>query len=156
MKSSWRDASGFSTQMERFWPGGDFLEIYAYAEKKGLLITLFTNGTLITREVADHLAMLRPFRIEITIYGPTRETYERVTGIPDSFERCLRGIHLLRERGLPLILKTSVLTINKNEVWDLKRFSEESLGFIEDLTKNIPCFELAFFPDKRVIEFIGF
>ncbi|GAI49460.1 unnamed protein product, partial [marine sediment metagenome] len=34
----------------------DFLEIYTYAKKKGFLISLFTNGTLITPRIADHLA----------------------------------------------------------------------------------------------------
>ena len=33
----------------------DFFHIWAYAKKKGLLPTLFTNGTLITREIADFL-----------------------------------------------------------------------------------------------------
>src|SRR4029453_13908837 len=76
----------------------DFLDIYTYAKKKGFLITLFTNGTLITPRIADYLAVWRPFSIEITLYGLTKETYERLTGIPGSFEKCMRGIRLLRER----------------------------------------------------------
>ena len=62
----------------------DFLDIYTYAKKKGFLITLFTNGTLVTERIADHLAEWRPFAIEITLYGLTKETYERLTGIPGS------------------------------------------------------------------------
>ena len=73
----------------------DFLEIYTYAKKKGLIITLFTNGTLIDEHVADTLAEWRPFSIEISIYGRTKETFERITGVPGSYERCMRGIHLL-------------------------------------------------------------
>jgi len=34
----------------------DFLDIYTYAKKRGFLITIFTNGTLITPEIADYLA----------------------------------------------------------------------------------------------------
>jgi len=106
----------------------DFLDIYTYAKKKGLLITLFTNGIFLTPEIADYLAEWRPFSIEITIYGRTKETYERVTGIRGSYERCMRGIRLLRERRLPLKLKTMVITINKHEIWDMKKFVEEELG----------------------------
>src|SRR5438132_5622203 len=76
----------------------DFLEIYTYAKKKGFLITLFTNGTMVTERIADYLAEWRPFAIEITLYGLTKETYERLTGIPGSFEKCMRGIRLLAER----------------------------------------------------------
>lgn len=106
----------------------DFLEIYTYAKQKGLIVTLFTNGTLITPRVADHLVQWRPFCIEITLYGRTRETYERLTGIPGSYDHCLNGIALLRERGLPLKLKTVGVTINKHEIGDMKRFAEEELG----------------------------
>ena len=106
----------------------DFLDIYTYAKQKGLLITLFTNGTLITPKVADYLADWRPFSIEITLYGRTRETYEKLTRIPGSYDRCMRGIGLLMERNLPLKLKTVAVSINKHEVWDMNRFVEEELG----------------------------
>ena len=68
----------------------DFLDIYTHAKKNGLLITLFTNGTLITEREADHLAEWRPFAIEITLYGRTQETYERVTGVPGSISTTTR------------------------------------------------------------------
>jgi radical SAM protein with 4Fe4S-binding SPASM domain len=106
----------------------DFLEIYTHAKRKGFLVTLFTNGTMITPRIADYLLEWRPFSIEITLYGRTRETYERLTAVPGSYDKCLRGIHLLMERGLPVKLKTVAVTINKHEVWDMQRFAEEELG----------------------------
>jgi radical SAM protein with 4Fe4S-binding SPASM domain len=106
----------------------DFLEIYTYAKKKGFLITLFTNGTIIHEQTADYLAEWPPFAIEITLYGQTRETYEALTMIPGSYDRCLRGIRLLKERNLPLKLKTVATSINKHEVMAMRRFAEEELG----------------------------
>ena len=119
----------------------DFLEIYIYAKEKGFLITLFTNGTLITPQLADEMERRRPFAIEITLYGATPETYERVTGVPGSFGRCLQGIRYLRDRGLPLKLKSMVLTLNRREVWDMKRLAEEELGlsFRFDAMLNPRC-----------------
>lgn len=106
----------------------DFLDIYDYAKRKGFLITLFTNGTMITERIADHLAEHRPFNIEVTIYGATRETYEKLTRIPGSYDRCMRGIRLLQQRHLPLKLKTVAVTINKHEVFDMQRLATEDLG----------------------------
>ncbi|MEA3432199.1 MAG: radical SAM protein [candidate division WOR-3 bacterium] len=103
----------------------DFLDIYTYAKKKGLIITLFTNGTLITPEIADYLKEWPPFSIEITLYGITKETYERVTGVSGSLQRCLRGINLLLERKIPLTLKTMVMTLNKDELWEIKKYVED-------------------------------
>ena len=105
----------------------DFLEIYTYAKQKGFLVTLFTNGTLITERVADYLQQWPPFAIEITLYGRTKETYETLTGIEGSYERCLRGVLLLRDRGLPLKLKTVPTTVNKHEVVAMKDFAEQEL-----------------------------
>jgi radical SAM protein with 4Fe4S-binding SPASM domain len=105
----------------------DFIEIYTYAKKKGFLITLFTNGVLIDEAVADYLAEWPPFAIEITVYGRTRETYEALTTVSGSYVRCMRAIELLRERRLPLKLKTVCTTVNKHEVHAMKRFAEEEL-----------------------------
>src|ERR1700674_456714 len=105
----------------------DFLEIYTHAKRKGFLITLFTNGTLITERTADYLRDWPPFAIEITLYGRTKETYETLTGTSGSYERCLHGIDFLRERGLPLKLKTVPTTVNKHEVVAMKEFSEQEL-----------------------------
>jgi radical SAM protein with 4Fe4S-binding SPASM domain len=121
----------------------DFLEIYTYAKKKGFLITLFTNGTLINEKIADYLVEWPPFAIEITLYGRTRETYEALTQIPGSYDRCLRGIKLLQERGLPLKLKTVATSINKHEVVAMRQFAEEELGlefkFDGQINPRIDC-----------------
>jgi MoaA/NifB/PqqE/SkfB family radical SAM enzyme len=119
----------------------DFLEIYTGAKEKGLLVTLFTNATLVTPEVADHLARYRPFSIEVTLYGATPATCERVTGAAGSFARCLAGIGLLRERGLPLKLKSTVSILNRDEVPAMKRLARDALGlpFRFDALLNARC-----------------
>jgi radical SAM protein with 4Fe4S-binding SPASM domain len=89
---------------------------------------LFTNAVLINKKIADYLAEYPPHSIEISLYGHTKETYEKITGKPGSFERCMRGIHLLTERGMPVKLKTMVITSNKHEIWEMKGFVEEDLG----------------------------
>jgi len=98
-----------------------------YTKRKGVLVKLSTNGILITPQITEYLISWRPFSIEITLYGHTKETYERVIGISGSYERCMEKIHLLIVRGLPSRLKTTAVTLNKNEIGDMKRFTEEAL-----------------------------
>lgn len=105
----------------------DFLDIYTYAKEKGFLITLFTNGVTITPRIADYLAEWRPFAVEITIYGRTQETYERVTGVSGSYTRCIKAIELLIDRKIPLDLKSVIMTLNKHELSGMKQYAE-SLG----------------------------
>jgi radical SAM protein with 4Fe4S-binding SPASM domain len=102
----------------------DFVDVYAYAKKKGLLVMLFTNGTLLNADVADYLAEWTPRKVEITLHGVTRETFERVTRVAGSYDRCMRGIELLLERDIPLNLKTTVTQLNKHELWATKEYAE--------------------------------
>ncbi|HVZ73501.1 MAG TPA: radical SAM protein [Polyangia bacterium] len=120
----------------------DFLDIYKHAKSRGFLVTLFTNGTQITEAIADTLVEWPPFSIEITLYGATRETYERLTRVEGSFDRCMRGIRLLKERGLPLTLKTVAVTINRHEVGDMQRLADAlGVGFKFDgmINARIDC-----------------
>jgi radical SAM protein with 4Fe4S-binding SPASM domain len=102
----------------------DFWEIYSHAHGLGMLLTLFTNGTLITPALADRLAQRRPHAVEITLYGATQETYEKVTGVPGSYAKCLRGIDLLLERGLPLKLKAMAFRLNHHEIPAMQAMAE--------------------------------
>jgi len=103
----------------------DFPEIWEYAKRKGLILTLFTNGSLITPRIADFLQEWKPYNIEIKLYGATSETYERVTGIPNSFERAMHGIELLRERNIQFGLKTMVLTLNRHEFAQIRSIAQK-------------------------------
>lgn len=98
----------------------DFFEIYEHAVRRGFLVTVFTNGTLITEVEADRFAALLPHGIEISLHGSTAGTFERITQGRGSFQRCLRAIHLLRDRRLPLTLKATVLSLNRHEILAIK------------------------------------
>ena len=102
----------------------DLLEIVAYAKRKGFVITLLTNATLLTPQRADRIQALHPAYVEVSIYGATPETYERVTRVPGSFEHFLTGVGLLRERAIPLIIKMPVMTLNQHEVKQAKALVE--------------------------------
>ncbi|RJQ44704.1 MAG: radical SAM protein [Gaiellales bacterium] len=94
----------------------DFRELYLYTKKKGFLVTLFTNATLMTPEIADLLAEWPPFAVEVSLYGASPESYQKVTGSADAYDRCMEGIALLKDRGLPLRLKSMVLAENRDDL----------------------------------------
>lgn len=100
----------------------DFFDIYEGAIHRGFLVTLFTNGTLITESIADRLAALPPHRIEISLHGMTDTTFEQVTLGRGSFHRCRQAITWLIDRHLPLTLKSTAMTLNRHEILDLKHF----------------------------------
>ncbi|MFQ5857610.1 MAG: radical SAM protein [Anaerolineae bacterium] len=102
----------------------DVFEIFGYAKRKGFAITLFTNATLISPGRADRIQALEPTNVEVSIFGATAETYERVTGIQGSYKRFVRGVRLLCERKMPLLVKMAVMTLNQHEVQQAKAMVE--------------------------------
>jgi MoaA/NifB/PqqE/SkfB family radical SAM enzyme len=100
----------------------DFLRLYEHAKRLGFLVTIFTNGTLITEAIADRLAARPPERVEISVHGVRETTFERITQGQGSFRRCLNAIQLLLDRRVPLLLKTTALTLNRDEILEIKDF----------------------------------
>jgi len=107
----------------------DFFQLYEHAIHRGFLVTVFSNGTLITETQADRFAALRPHRIEISLHGITRGAFERITQGQGSYDRCLQAIRLLLDRQIPLVLKSTAMTLNQREILDVKRYVE-SLGTV--------------------------
>lgn len=106
----------------------DFVDIYTYARKKGFLISILTNGTLITEKIADYLAKIPPNSIEITLNGITEKVYEEVTQTRGSFVKAMRAIQLLKGKNLPLVVKSNGMKINRDQILKIKRFSEKLSG----------------------------
>ena len=103
----------------------DFPEIYGYAKKQGLIITIFTNGTLVTNELIGLFRDLPPYAVEITLYGSTAKTYERITGVPGSFGKCLEGIQKLHDNRISVKLKTILMTLNNHEFFDIEQMAKD-------------------------------
>jgi radical SAM protein with 4Fe4S-binding SPASM domain len=101
----------------------DFADIYLMLKRKGLLISVFTNACLVTEE---HVALFKkypPRDIEVTVYGITQETYERVTQKPGSYAAFRRGLDLLLKSGLKVRLKAMALRSNVEELPAIAEFS---------------------------------
>jgi len=103
-------------------------EIFQRAKRLGFLLHLLTNATRITPPLADALEQLEFEHINVSLYGATKATYERVTGITGSFEPFLRGLRCLASRKLSVIVRMAVMTENVGEVRDAQALVED-LGF---------------------------
>ncbi|MFC1714683.1 radical SAM protein [Candidatus Poribacteria bacterium] len=100
----------------------DFFDIYLYLKRKGLLISLFTNANLIRTEHIELFKKYPPRDIEVSVYGVTKETYERVTRVPGSFATFMRALDLLLENGFSVRLKAMALRSNVHEMSEIARF----------------------------------
>lgn len=107
----------------------DWFAIAQYARTRKFLLRLFTNGTLITPRVADQIATLHPYAVEISVYGADAETHDRITQRARSFELVTRAFGLLRERGIRTWFKVPLMRENVRQ-FDALRALAESFGAI--------------------------
>ncbi len=100
----------------------DFAEIYMRLKRKGLLLSVFTNACLINEEHIDLFKRYPPRDIEVTVYGVTEETYERVSRKPGTYAAFRRGLDLLQHNGIPVRLKAMALRTNAHEMPAIAEF----------------------------------
>jgi radical SAM protein with 4Fe4S-binding SPASM domain len=103
----------------------DFKELYLFTRKLGVRVMLFTNARLITPELAEFLAKYPPRElVEVTVYGMHKKSYEAVARAKGSFAEFWRGLNLLLEKKIPLVVKSALLPQNKHELDEFEAFAK--------------------------------
>ena len=112
----------------------DFPEIYAYAKSKGFLVTVFTSGYSVNKEILRIFKRQPPFVLEMTLNAVTRDLYERISGVRGSFSKVMENISALLKEKIPLKIKTQITRDNISHIPQIRRFiSKLGLVFRPDL-----------------------
>ena len=98
----------------------DFEEIYRGLQKLGVVISLNTNGSLLTGKIAALFERLPPSRINVTLYGASEKTYQAVCGV-ERFSVVAENIDRMRAAGVDVRLNVSATPQNAA---DLERIGE--------------------------------
>lgn len=94
----------------------DFPLIYTEMVKMGVMVSVNTNGTLLTPAVLDCFAQHPPEAVNVTLYGASHETYEALCGVGNGFERAVAGVRALREAGIRVQINTTFTAFNKGDM----------------------------------------
>jgi MoaA/NifB/PqqE/SkfB family radical SAM enzyme len=103
----------------------DAVEIYRYAVKKGIIVTFFTNASLVNDDLIKVLKKYPPRKVEITMYGASEEMYRRITGRTGVFRECTANIEKLVASKVPVQLKTVVLKDNEKDLAEIRKYAED-------------------------------
>lgn len=96
------------------YPG--FQELYEHLHDMGIVLYINTNGTMINEHTVQWLKKRAPGRVNITLYGASRETYRRICGQADGYDRAVRAIHLLKDAGIPVVINASMIPENAEDL----------------------------------------
>lgn len=102
----------------------DFFEIYEAMRNMGIVVSINSNGSMLTGEIRDRLLENPPLRMNISLYGGCRETYRNMCG-QDAFDRVLDNIRALREAGVDVRLNLSITPYNQQDIQKIYDISRE-------------------------------
>lgn len=105
----------------------DFPDIYKYIKEQGLLVSIWTNGTLITPRIANLFKNYPPHHVRISLYAGSYEGYEKIAERGEAFEMIKKGAGLLKEKGVYFTFRSLITKINFNELDKMEKFAK-SLG----------------------------
>lgn len=97
----------------------DLPELIRAAAAMRYAITLQTNAVLLGEADARMLGDMPTVRVDVSVYGARPETHDRLTGMRGSFAATRRALELLRENGVPVLLKVTVGDFNFGEIEDI-------------------------------------
>jgi radical SAM protein with 4Fe4S-binding SPASM domain len=94
----------------------DIFEIAEYGIKKGLRLSLATNGTMIDKDMAKKIRDIGFARISISFDGAKAETHDKFRAISGSFDKAIEGIKNLIELGVSTQINTTIAKHNFKEL----------------------------------------
>lgn len=106
---------------------GDFLT------KKGIKLTIITNGYFLNDEVIQKINKIKPYMVAISIDGP-EETHDLIRTIKGSFKKTIQGYQILKKN-------------TNSYVGAITHISKYNLNQIEDIYKvlidnNVDCWQI--------------
>ncbi len=93
----------------------DFFEIYGGMKEMGIFVSINSNGSMLYGETLQRLLEDPPFRVNISLYGGSGETYKRMCAQP-AYDTVVENIAALKSAGVDVRLNLSITPYNKDDL----------------------------------------
>src|SRR4030065_205839 len=94
----------------------DFFNVASHAVKRGLYVSVATNGTLLTKENVKKLKRTGVHYVEVSIDGATAQTHDEFRGVPGAFDKAVEGLKSCVEEELCACIATTATKSNLAEM----------------------------------------
>ena len=102
----------------------DFPEIYKALHEMGLIVSLNTNGYLMTDKIRELFRQYPPNRINVSLYGSDNDTYEKFTGVR-AFDTVIGNVRAMREAGIDVRFNCSITPDNRDDIENIYKTARE-------------------------------
>jgi len=93
-------------------------------KKEDMYVSIATNGTLITKDVAEKIAKAEVDYVEISLDSVHPEKHNEFRGIPGAWERTVKGIkNAIAQKAYQVGIASTITKMNFDELEDLIKFT---------------------------------
>ena len=97
----------------------DIFRLAEYATSRGIRTALATNGTLVTKDVAEKIKNAGIKRVSISLDGADAITHDTFRGIPGAFDAAVYGMRNLQQLGVSVQINTTIARHNAHQLPDV-------------------------------------
>ncbi|HCD39179.1 MAG TPA: hypothetical protein DEQ77_10800 [Candidatus Omnitrophica bacterium] len=101
----------------------DIFDILECANRCGFKFNLMTNGYFIDENAADRLKDVNINKVDISFNFLSPAAFDKFSGVKGSFVKVKNAIEILSKKNIPVALKATGMTLNKNELVALSRYA---------------------------------
>src|SRR5579863_9937072 len=94
----------------------DIFQLARYGTDKGLRVALATNGTLVTKHVAQMIVDSGVRRVSISLDGADALTHDTFRGIPGAFDAAVQGLRNLKALGMSVQINMTIARHNARQL----------------------------------------
>lgn len=117
----WLQLTGGEPLIDKLFP-----QVYSLAWDLGMMIGISSNGSRLNNpEILELLTTRRPYRLTLSVYGATEESYDGLTRRRGSFRKFERGLAAAVEAGLPIKLNIVVARHNEHEIAAMEAMAQQ-------------------------------
>lgn len=117
----WLQLTGGEPLIDKLFP-----QVYSLAWNLGMMIGVSSNGSRLNNpEILELLTTRRPYRLTLSVYGATEESYDGLTRRRGSFRKFERGLAAAVEAKLPIKLNIVVARHNEHELAAMKTMAQQ-------------------------------
>ena len=102
----------------------DFPEIYEALHEMGVVLSLNTNGYLLSGKIRELFRKYPPCRINVSLYGSDNVSYEKFTGVR-GFDTVMENIKAMREMGIDVRLNCSITPDNRDDAENIYKVARQ-------------------------------
>ncbi|MGN1167061.1 MAG: radical SAM protein [Lachnospiraceae bacterium] len=116
----------------------DFQEILGKMLEMGMQVSVNSNASLVDEKMAKWLSHHVPTRINITLYGASEDSYQKLCGNGEAFRNVCNGVFWLKHYGIPIKFNTSITPQNVHDLDEIMEYARKMEVPIQTATYMFP------------------